>query len=173
VNDNKRDKPTIVILGQDSKSDQDTEQLRIGTPYALHLKKCRETFKTTKFYFDMINVLLNLGYRVYLTDVFKVWVCNPSRPYYRAKLPRIDQQKFISALKIELQIVQPTVIITWGREATNSVYQMSLGFPHLDFPHPGGAAGGAWMRLLGQSPTRANKLNYWKKRIIYSLEQNS
>jgi hypothetical protein len=48
------DKPTIVILGQDSKSDQDSEQISLGTPYGLHHKGSREILGRTKLYFEMI-----------------------------------------------------------------------------------------------------------------------
>jgi len=169
LDDGKANKPTIVILGQDAKSDQDTEKLRIGTPYALHLKQCRESFKTTKFYFEMIEVLLNLGYKVYLTDIFKIWVCNPNRPYYRARLPKVDQSKFVAALTSELKIVQPLAVITWGREASHSVSKIALDFSHISFPHPGGAANGTWQTLLQESPTRGNKLAYWKREILKVL----
>jgi hypothetical protein len=166
LDDGKEHKPTVVILGQDSKSDRDCEGIRIGTPYALHVKGCREILKRTKLYFDMVYVLLELGYRVYLTDIFKVWVCNPERPYYGARLPKVDRSRFIKVLKSELQIVKPTALITWGNDAARSASAINLDFHHLKFLHPGGAANGAWKKLLGKSPTHVNKLEYWKKEII-------
>ncbi|NJN74546.1 MAG: hypothetical protein HC799_18000 [Limnothrix sp. RL_2_0] len=160
-------KPTVVILGQDPKNDHDFENIIVGTPYALHSKECR--IKHTKRYFEMVFVLLSLGYRVYLTDIFKVWVCDPTRPYSRCKLPRIDQEKFFHILKLEFQAVKPVALITWGNEAANSLSSVNIEVPHLKFLHPGGAANGAWKRLLGKSPTDANKLEYWKTRIFESL----
>jgi len=163
------DKPTIAIVGQDSKNNRDHEQVVIGTPYGLHHKGSRETLKRTKLYFDMVQVLLALGYRVYLTDLFKVWVCDPARPYEGLKLPVVDQQRFLSLIKPELAVVQPVAVVTWGRVAGKAVEQLQLEIQHLSFIHPGGAAGGAWKELLGQSPTAFNKLAYWRTTIIQAL----
>jgi hypothetical protein len=95
----------------------------------------------------MICGLLKLGYRVYLTDIYKVWVCDPQRPYYGKKLPQVDQERFIKALKSELHFLEPTALITWGKESSSSVSQLNLDIPHRDFPHPSGAANGRWYLL--------------------------
>ena len=169
IDDGKENKPTVIILGQDPKSDQDSERIRIGTPYALHLKNCREKLRRTKLYFDMVSVLFELGYRVYLTDIFKVWVCDPRKPYYRAKLPHVDQSRFSNVLRSELRAIEPTALVTWGKDATNSISSMKLDVLHLSFLHPSGAAGGAWKQLLGKSPTDTNKLEYWKLVLVKTL----
>ncbi|MBD2499003.1 uracil-DNA glycosylase, partial [Nostoc sp. FACHB-280] len=69
LNNNIQDKKTIVILGQDPRrqSDKRVEKIEIATPYALHSKYCREEHRSTRLYFDLIKVLLEQGYRVYLT----------------------------------------------------------------------------------------------------------
>lgn len=159
------DKPTIVILGQDSKSNQDSEQISLGTPYGLHHKGSREILKSTKLYFDMVAALLKLGYRVYLTDIYKVWVCDPSHPYYGAKLPRLDQDKFMSVLKLEVTVMNPVAIVTWGKEPANSLNRIDFDIQKFHFPHPSGAANGAWKQLMNQSPTYENKLAYWSAEI--------
>jgi len=46
---------------------------------------------------------------------------------------------------------------------------LQLGIKHLNFIHPSGAAGGAWKKLIGESPTDANKLAYWRKKIAQEL----
>lgn len=166
------DKPTIVILGQDSKSDQDSEQISLGTPCGLHHKGSREILGRTKLYFEMIVALLTLGYRVYLTDVYKVWVCDPNRPYYGVKLPRADQEKFISTLKLEILAMNPVALVTWGKESANSVKDLDLNIQHLNFPHPSGAANGAWKKLINQSPAYENKLAYWSSEISRFLPKN-
>lgn len=165
------DKPTIVILGQDPKSDQDSEQIGLGTPYGLHHKGSREILGRTKLYFEMIAALLTLGYRVYLTDVYKVWVCDPNRPYYGVKLPRVDQEKFIGALKLEVLAMNPACLVTWGKESANSVNEIGLNIQHLSFPHPSGAANGTWKKLMNQSPTYKNKLAYWSSEISKVLPE--
>lgn len=170
IDDGRKDKPAVILLGQDPRNSNDFEKIIIGTPYALHVKNCREgTFGRVKIYFDMIYVLLELGYRVYLTDIFKVWVCNPESPYKGKKLPKVDRSRFIGLLKSELQIFKPVALITWGAPAARNMSEMNLDVPHLKFLHPSGAAGGAWKELLGKSPTNVNKLEYWKSEMLKSL----
>ncbi len=169
LDDGRTDKPTIVIIGQDSKNNGDYEQLVVGTPYGLHHKGSRERLKRTKLYFEMIQVLLELGYRVYLTDLLKIWVCNPEQRYVGIGLPEADRQRFLNLIKPELAAVQPLAVVTWGKVAGNAVDQLQLDIKHLNFIHPSGAAGGAWKKLIGESPTDANKLAYWRKKIVQEL----
>ena len=170
--DGTNDKSTIVILGQDSKSDQDSEQISLGTPYGLHHKGSREILGRTKLYFEMIVALLILGYRVYLTDIYKVWVCDPNRPYYGVKLPRVDQEKFTSTLKVEILAMNPVALVTWGKESANSIKELDFNIQHLIFPHPSGAANGTWKKLMNQSPTHENKLGYWSSEISKVLPKS-
>jgi Uracil DNA glycosylase superfamily len=168
--DDKRDnKPTVVIIGQDPKNGCKQEQLVIGTPYGLHHKGSREELRNTKLYFEMIQVLLELGYRVYLTDILKIWVCNPERPYFGIKLPPADQQRFTNIIKPELAVVKPVAVITWGNIAGNTVDKLKLDIEHLKFIHPSGAANGAFKKLTGMSPTDSNKLEYWRQEISQKL----
>ena len=170
LDDGRNDKPTIAIVGQDSKNDSDHEKLVVGTPYGLHHKGSREELRRTKLYFEMVQVLLELGYRVYLTDLLKIWVCNPKRRYVGIKLPPIDRQRFLQLIKPELAVVQPVAVVTWGKVAGNAVDQLHLGIKHINFIHPSGAASGTWRRLIGYSPTDSNKLNYWRTKIAQELE---
>lgn len=167
THDGSQDKPTIVVLGQDSKSGQSHQDISLGTPYGLHHKGSREQLKSTKLYFEMIQVLMKLGYRVYLTDVFKVWVCNPQRPYCGIRLPKADRDKFVEILERELSIVKPVAVVTWGNPSADIA--RNLKFPHHPFPHPSSAAGGAWKKLMDKSPTYANKLAYWKSSVTRVL----
>lgn len=47
--------------------------------------------------------------------------------------------------------------------------KLDIDFLHLSFPHPSGAANGAWKQLINQSPTNENKLAYWKKVMSHLL----
>jgi hypothetical protein len=169
LDDEQDGKPTIAIIGQDSKNDADHEQLVVGTPYGLHHRGSREELRRTKLYFEMVQTLLELGYRVYLTDLLKIWVCNPERRYVGTKLPDADRQRFLQLIKPELAVVQPVAVITWGKVAGNAVDQLQLGIKHLNFIHPSGAASGAWKKLIGCSPTDSNKLTYWRTTIAQEL----
>ncbi|WP_392532341.1 uracil-DNA glycosylase [Nostoc sp. C117] len=169
-NNNISNKKTVVILGQDPlrKSDKRVEEIGIATPYALHLKSCREKLRNTRLYFDLIKVLLDAGYRVYLTDIFKIWVseasCDRGIP-----LSKKDRTRFIQVLKTELEIFEPVAIVTWGKKASSAIKSINLEVKHLEFPHPGGAANGTLGKLMGKSPTRENRINYWQEKVFAYL----
>ncbi|MEO1295950.1 MAG: hypothetical protein AAFW75_09125 [Cyanobacteria bacterium J06636_16] len=169
LNNQVTNKPTVIILGQDAKSAQDAGNIRLGTPYGLHHKGSREILVRTKFYFEMITTFFDLGYRVYLTDIYKVWVCDPNRPYYGVKLPKVDQKKFTNVLKAELLIVNPVALVTWGKDAANGIAKIDHDIQHLKFPHPSGAANRTWKKLMNQSPSYENKLTYWNSVVRSSL----
>ncbi len=152
---------TVMIIAQDSYNPNPQEKIWIGTPYALHIKKCREEMQTRR-YFQLIDVLLEQGYQTYLTDFHKVYVQG-------AKLPRRDRQRFAEILKQEIEIIKPTAIITWGKSATNAVKGLRLDRPQYAYPHPSGAAKGAWARLIGDRATNKNILAYWRQSITQQL----
>ena len=160
------EKETVVILGQAPlrKSSNRIEEIGIATPYAMHLKSCREKLRNTRLYFDLIKVLLDNGYRVYLTDIFKIWVSEPSKDK-GIPLSKQDYSRFIQVLKAELEIFEPLVIITWGKVASKTIKNLSLDVKHLEFPHPSGAANGKWRELIGKPATRENRINFWKQQI--------
>ncbi|MDZ8185658.1 MAG: uracil-DNA glycosylase family protein [Nostoc sp. ChiSLP02] len=162
------DKKTVVILGQDPRrrSNKRREEIVIGTPYAMHLKNCREKLRNTRLYFDLIQVLLEEGYRVYLTDVFKIWVSEPNNGYRSIGVSEKDCDRSIKILQDELNIFEPIALITWGKKANETANNLGLKIKHLPFPHPSGAANGTWRKLLGKTPTRENKVNFWKQTVI-------
>jgi len=170
LDDGRIDKPTIAIIGQDSKHNKDHSELIVGTPYGLHHKGSRENLTHTKLYFEMVEVLLALGYRVYLTDLLKIWVCNPEQRYVGIKLPNDDQQRFRELIKPELDVVRPCAVVTWGKLAGTAVDQLNLGIKHVKCIHPSGAANGAFKKLTGLSPNYSNKLNNWRTTTTQALE---
>jgi uracil-DNA glycosylase len=169
LDDGQNYKSTIALIGQDPKNNEDQEQLVVGTPYGLHHQGSREELSRTKLYFEMVHVLLELGYRVYMTDLLKIWVCNPEQRYVGLKLPASDQQRFLSLVKLELDVLHPVSIITWGKKAASAVDQLKSGIKHLKFPHPSGAASGKWQELMQQSPTHCNKLAYFRTQTTQFL----
>jgi len=172
TDDGRQNKPTVVVLGQDSKGNQSHQNISIGTPYGLHHKGSREQLKRTKLYFEMVQALMSLGYRVYLTDVYKVWVCNPERLYRGIRLPKADRDGFLAILKSELSVMEPVAVVSWGNPSAAIVGKLDVAYPHLRFPHPSGAANGAWKKLMGESPNYANKLAYWKSSVNQALAHN-
>jgi len=165
-NDGCPHKKTVAILGQDPlrKSDKRMEEIGIATPYAMHLKICREKLPNTRLYFDLIKVLLDEGYRVYLTDIFKVWVSQADTDQ-AIPLSSKDYQRFVEVLRTELVIFKPLAVITWGQVASRTLKSLKLDLNHLEFPHPSGANNGRWRELIGQPATRENRINFWKQKI--------
>ncbi|AFY50445.1 uracil DNA glycosylase superfamily protein [Nostoc sp. PCC 7524] len=165
-------KKTVAIIGQDPLRHSDTrvEEISIATPYALHLKNCREKLHTTRRYFDLIKILLDEGYRVYLTDIFKVFVSKEDCDR-RLPLTKQDHTRFIQVLKAELEIFKPIAVITWGQEARIGVSSIKLQHKHLVFPHPSGAANGTWRKLISKPVTRENRINFWRETVFAELSE--
>lgn len=70
---------TIVLLGQDPLRDDtyfgvpsEDPYIVIGTPYSVHSRSLRR-WRNNPRYWAPISELLNAGYRIYLTDIFKFW----------------------------------------------------------------------------------------------------
>lgn len=165
---------TIVIVGQEPqrRSDKRIEEISLATPYALHLKSCREQLPRTRLYFEMLEVFLEQGYRVYLTDVFKIWVSKSDNGFQKISLPRQDCERFIKVLRLELAMIQPLAVISWGRVASYIVSNIGLtSTKHLKFPHPSSAANGTWQKLIGKPPTKANRIEFWKSKVFNDLER--
>ncbi|BAY94139.1 MULTISPECIES: uracil-DNA glycosylase [unclassified Tolypothrix] len=159
-------KKTIAIIGQDPlrKSKVRLEKIGIATPYALHLQNCRKRSR----YFDLIKVLLDEGYRVYLTDIFKIWVseANSDRGI---PLSKKDRTQFIQILKTELEIFEPLAVVTWGNVASSTVRNINLNIKHLEFPHPSGAANATWRKIMRKPATRENRINFWQEKVLSYL----
>ncbi|WP_414514596.1 hypothetical protein [Nostoc sp. PCC 9305] len=51
----------------------------------------------------------------------------------------------------------------------NAIRSIELEVKHHEFPHPSGAANGAWRKLIGKSPTRENRINYWQQEVFAHL----
>ncbi|MBD2492102.1 uracil-DNA glycosylase family protein [Aulosira sp. FACHB-615] len=171
LNNNIQDKKTIVILGQDPRrqSDKRVEEIEIATPYALHLKYCREKHRSTRLYFDLIKVLLEQGYRVYLTDVFKIWISQSDNGIYHTPLIKQEQERFIKILKLELEIFEPHAVITWGQVASDAVNSITSSFNHFKFPHPSPANNHTWSKMMGKPATRANRIDFWQEKVMSFL----
>ena len=151
----------VMIVAQDSLSrDPAPDKVRLGTPYAMHLKQCRQEIYHTRRYFRLIDVLLTHGYQVYLTDLYKIYVGG-------INLPKKDRERFRAVLKREIEELEPQALITWGREATTAVEKLKTGREHCSYPHP--AAPWAWAKLMGTKATQENVLAYWQNDLFERL----
>jgi hypothetical protein len=159
------EKKTVVILGQDPlrKSSERKEEVLVGTPYSVHERSSREKGRSS-FYFDLIKVLLDEGYRIYLTDIYKICVSKPSGSQCTS-LSNQDRNRFFNVLRAELEVFAPLAIITLGVKAGDMVTSLNLNIRHLPFPHPSHSANKAWIKLIGKSPTNENKIEYWQQTV--------
>lgn len=164
-NDGDFGKKTVVILGQDPlrKSSNRREEIEIGTPYSVHAKIRREKGRSS-LYFDLIKVLLDEGHRVYLTDIFKIWVSQSSKNQ-GLLLIKQDRKRFFDVLRAELGVFSPLAIITLGVKASDMIKSLNLDIRHLPFPHPSLSANGAWIKLIGKPTTSKKKLEYWQQTV--------
>lgn len=171
-------KPTLVLIGQDPKRDsknpiQQVKDIAVGTPYGLHQKGCREDYHITQKYFKMIKVLLDNGYRVYLTDIYKIWVSKSEPKRGKVNLKKKDKDRFISILREELAIFEPIGLITWGKPPENTIKSLKLNINHISYPHPSGANRKDWKPLIGKSKSAndENILEYWERDILEYLSK--
>lgn len=164
LNNTCSNKPTIVILAQDPLRSQQSEKIELGTPFGFHAKGCREHYRATKLYFKMVDVLLRKGYRVYLTDIFKIWIRQAGEQNRGIKLGS-NADRFLNLLEAELKICNPVALITWGKQSAKAIQNLPLKVNSFNFPHPSGG-NRCWPTILnGQSATHANKVKYWQSRI--------
>lgn len=156
---------TVMIIAQDPLNSNPAEDVWIGTPYGLHIKKMREE-KRTKLYMQLIEILLQHGYQTYLTDFYKIYVKD-------AGFQRAERPLFTDILKQEIEIINPVALITWGRDASNAVVaKLKPVLPHHSYPHPSGNARSAWKRRMGQVATNKNILNYWQHDVLQQLDKS-
>jgi hypothetical protein len=138
INNGILDKDTVFIVGQDPlRGKEKPGKIEIGTPYALHSKDCRAE-RNPKLYFTLIKVLLDKGYRVYLTDIFKIWVSKSNRDnnnkLIRNSLKATDGRRFAEVLKNEEKIFKSHKVIAWGNEASKALKKQKID--HFKFTHP-------------------------------------
>jgi hypothetical protein len=143
------DQERIVIIGidplrkrKDFPKEVSNEKLIIGTPYALHSSFYRNDEHRTKIYCKVIQNLVERNFKVYLTDIFKVWMSNSTDEKYKYSL----HQEFAlsnEVLKQELETISPIKIILFGRFVEDYTRPLikSLGFIDriISLPHPSGA----------------------------------
>jgi len=168
---------TIVIVGQDPLRKTKNPNLDIGTPYEVHRHYGRIKARH-RLYFQHIKLLLDEGYRVYLTDVAKVWVGEMHGVVLRPRtLHSNDHRDFLRVLKAEIGNISPFCVLTWGAKAKDAIKDLALDdsrCPHYSSPHPA-ARSSDWEDILQAQcghETRATneaKLRYWQDMLQRNL----
>ena len=161
-------KGTVCILGQDALRDPKDPKLRnininndipIGFPYAISFES---TYKNVMIYHNLVKCLLDSGYNVYLTDVWKSWdvmhlsrlgIWNNNNPHKQC-------------LICEFNTLPIDYVILMGRTAKNkfnSIKQFISKVPvEIEIPHLSPSNNGTWAKI---------KLKYGKNKKDYIKEK--
>ena len=164
------EKPTIAIIAQDPlrRVENWVEKIEVGTPFGLEKLESRNN-RQTIIYMQMIDVLLELNVRVYLTDLLKLWVASSANG--NLILPGVDQKRFKDLIPQELNNVKAQIIITFGQPAKQAVESLNLNIKHISVFHPSGANNGYFTRISGMRATNENKVIYFRQQIVPEIQQ--
>ena len=169
-------KPLIVILGESALRNKEeldnikapqnaSKNVILGTPYAIHLKKCPPKCGVYRKIFDAI---LKEGYPIYITDIIKIW--------WEGKKGNllIPNDKDIEVFNKELRKLKKKnnniIIVAWGKKAQKGLEKISKSPevevpPSLSLPHPGVQNWDAWkLKIFEDAIYDNNKgIEYAKK----------
>lgn len=147
-------KGTIFVVAQDAlrNFNQCSHEIRIGTPFAVHLKAYRN--HKMRVYWSVIQELVNRKYNVYVTDIYKFWMGTPSK--LKIKLPGDLHAKFSTAFKLEIAGFKPQAVITFGNVAHKFASSFCEPESLIAFPHPAPTANGKWKILLSNEENEGN-----------------
>lgn len=163
---NGKSKGLIIILGESAlRTDDEIEGIKqkplfntiLGTPYALHLKKCPPKCAVYRKIFD---ALLKEGYSLYITDIIKVW--------WKGKKGNmlVPDDLDIDIFKLELQQFNNPIIVAWGKKSQDALKHRLKKKPNTDFlplPHPGVNNWDSWKLRIFMKAVFNDNLEYAKK----------
>ena len=162
-------KPLIVILGESAlRSKEELENIDtsnnviLGTPYAIHLKKCPPKCGVYRKIFDAI---LNEGYPIYITDIIKIWW--EGKKGYLLIPNDIDIDIFKEELNILKGKNNDIIIVAWGKKAQKGLEKISKSPevevpPSLSLPHPGVQNWDTWKLKILEKAVFENNIDYAK-----------
>lgn len=169
---------TIAIVGEapsrprlfkDDLYEEIVSSLSVGLPFGQH----DAGWSVAPRVYDMlISWYLDAGFDVYLTNLSK-WIYGYKLNRDGAPIYEKDNQTIIDTLEEEFMTVKKTTgnlnHIIWLGDAQwkRFIYGESVRNLHTDytiFPHPSGANGAAWKKLLKEKEcTKENKVEYMVK----------
>ena len=95
----------------------------VGTPNALHCNP-------VSFYLKLVEELINKGWNVYLTDVYKIYA-----PGLKGKKGRLTANE-ITLLSDELIAIHPAKVLLFGKEAQRAFSKVShSSLKPFELPH--------------------------------------
>ena len=163
------DKPLIVILGESAlRNKKELEDITndasnnviLGTPYAIHLKECPPKCGVYRKIFDAI---LEKEYPIYLTDIIKVWSKDKKDSLLKPNDKDIEVfNKELDILKKEIN--NKIIIVAWGETAQNGLEKVRKDskdvLPSLSLPHPGQRNWNAWKLRIFEKAVFSKNLEY-------------
>lgn len=119
-------------------------------------------------YFTIFSAIVKAGYGIYLTDSIKFYLKGNSAEKYIT-----DQlENYKSILKKEVDIVKPTIIVTFGRRAELFIETIVDQKIHLPLIHPSGASRGHIKnRYKIEDCSNKNIANEYIKMILEFIHQ--
>jgi hypothetical protein len=147
----------VFILAQDPLRKETNEHGRIilSMPFAPQLRTYRE--KQGKVCWQFTQFLVEEGYDVYYTDLYKIWIKG-------SRVPRDLVRKFHKALSCEIETFKPDILITLGEKAKRAASKLNKNIGLLGLPHPSGSNNGWWKGQQG-SASDEFKLYYFKNKF--------
>lgn len=160
-------KGTIAILGQDALRDRkdpllngfnSMNDIAVGLPYAIAFNW---NYKQVAVYHKLIKGILDAGYNVYLTDIWKSWDIN-----HVSRLGRwSNQNPHKQCLDKEFNSVKIDYVVLMGCVAQNK-YKSITSHPNIveiPVPHLSPAANVTWKDFLKEKPIdETNKIEFVK-----------
>lgn len=171
-----KNKNKIMIIGQDPHNDgkENSEKIKINTPYSYHKGK-------DNIYKKIIDRLKD-NYNLYLTDLYKLFFyfksdgekSNKKSEYTKGnRKDRVLIHKTI--LNEEIKIINPKLIVTFGKparealeEKMNKVLCEEKKIKIVNTPHPE-ARKNAWVNTEIESLSDDNKVNFILNKIFEKL----
>ena len=155
---NGADAKTVVIVGLEPfKSGIAEKSMTVSAPFALHNCEWREREGGTKFYFNFIKAILDRGFNVYVTDIFKLLLKKDTN----AELPKCKE-----LLDIELAQFDSPIILPFGKAASIAcVSELMLTQQIISMPNPNVSANRIWSTIFKNKdkkfkPTLESKLEW-------------
>jgi hypothetical protein len=161
------DKPLIVILGESAlRNKKELEDITndasnnviLGTPYAIHLKECPPKCGVYRKIFDAI---LEKGYPIYLTDIIKIWWEGKKDSLLVPNdLDIVVFNKELNELKKKYEDI---IIVAWGEKPKDALQKKFNMIPDVEFlplPHPGQKNWNAWKLRIFEKAVFSGKLEY-------------
>lgn len=162
---------TVFIVAQDPlrtfKNPQ--EGVIFSTPFGVHDIRCIND-KKLMVNWKVTEWLLKEGYRVYITDVLKLWMKKEKER--KERITRDLFENFQRSLLKEIEVFRPELILTYGTQASLLVQQaiQNSRIKNIAFIHPAGTANGKWIKILANC-TAENKINYIINKIQNTIKQ--